>query len=647
MKKILWPILSVTTLAISSSAISCNYTKDIEELHEGKEFDLIQLSDQYKINAKKLTLYSEKNSDIKYVDLQEWIHKLNGFLKSDSFKCIKKNKGVYEFESEKLSVIFNAQQNKISYIDSNVFKFTEDVINTDFDKYIKYDNENIKTKKNYTIDLNEYNYNIYDNNNSIFIPFSIFNLLFVSQNYCNFYFNGSEIVFNYFVIDKDTDTKNYDKTKGKSKKNKTPTINERLETYNFLCLLFDNFYGIKSKFLKSNNSKNFNDFFTKTFLKEKIISTDIYQNAEAYQKFIYSFINEMHTMIASSSYYDSERFDPYSIGDSSRLKKFYVKQQEIKKIRSSKIDSESTFFKIYKDTAFIYLNSFEVGTTEQLKRKDSWKFDSYELMDKAFKEIKNNKNVKNIMLDLSLNSGGTIAGMEKVLGFLTNKNITFRIFETGIDKLFEYDFKIDTNKDFVYDEKDGYSKFNWYVLSDLSTYSAANLFVNVVKQNKLATVLGNKTGGGMFSVLPVVLPDGTSLTMSSNLSWTAADNNAIDSLDDVSWIEDGIEPDVNVNYMAYMNYDVMRQYMINKNAGDKAFNNYLIEISKKTYTNILANVELYLNNIKQSQQFDSFNKTLQENKITDLDTLEMIQNKITNLKKLFELVEFEYKKITL
>nr|WP_307908642.1 hypothetical protein [Mycoplasmopsis bovis] len=47
----------------------------------------------------------------------------------------------------------------------------------------------------------------------------------------------------------------------------------------------------------------------------------------------------------------------------------------------------------------------------------------------------------------------------------------------------------------------------------------ANLLTHIAKENKFATILGNKSGGGMWSILPVVIPDGTSFKFSSNNAW--------------------------------------------------------------------------------------------------------------------------------
>ncbi|WP_429978376.1 S41 family peptidase, partial [Mycoplasmopsis bovis] len=82
------------------------------------------------------------------------------------------------------------------------------------------------------------------------------------------------------------------------------------------------------------------------------------------------------------------------------------------------------------------------------------------------------------------------------------------------------------------------------ILAGVNTFSAANLLTHIAKENKFATILGNKSGGGMWSILPVVIPDGTSFKFSSNNAWISWIDKKIEKPKDLPYTQDGIEPDI-------------------------------------------------------------------------------------------------------
>jgi hypothetical protein len=75
---------------------------------------------------------------------------------------------------------------------------------------------------------------------------------------------------------------------------------------------------------------------------------------------------------------------------------------------------------------------------------------------------------------------------------------------------------------------------------------------------KLGKIIGQKTGGGAASILPVVLPDGTSIVISSNDLSVTMKNNTIKS------IEGGIEPDIYLEYKDFYNDQKLLEIIKNK-----------------------------------------------------------------------------------
>lgn len=117
-------------------------------------------------------------------------------------------------------------------------------------------------------------------------------------------------------------------------------------------------------------------------------------------------------------------------------------------------------------------------------------------------------NLVNAMLDLTWNTGGNVGALYRVVGFITDEPfMTARISgDTG-----------GASSSFVYiDGVPVYKNLNWALLTSPLTFSAANSLATIFKMNDLGPIIGLTSGGGASSITPILLPSGTSFTMSSN-----------------------------------------------------------------------------------------------------------------------------------
>jgi hypothetical protein len=117
-------------------------------------------------------------------------------------------------------------------------------------------------------------------------------------------------------------------------------------------------------------------------------------------------------------------------------------------------------------------------------------------------------NLLNAMLDLSWNTGGNVGALYRIVGFITDEPfMTARISgDTG-----------GTSSSFVrINGVPVYKNLNWSLLTSPLTFSAANSLATIFKMNDLGTIIGLTSGGGASSITPILLPSGTSFTMSSN-----------------------------------------------------------------------------------------------------------------------------------
>lgn len=160
--------------------------------------------------------------------------------------------------------------------------------------------------------------------------------------------------------------------------------------------------------------------------------------------------------------------------------------------------------KIEGETAVIYFESF----IEDLTRSESYytklpgKSDidksSFALFYYAFDQIKRDGNVKNVVIDVSYNGGGSAAALVSLLGFLSEDGETCITYKDTLNNNYctEY-YHIDTNLDGRFDDEDGYGgQYDFYILTSGYSYSCGNALPYFAQVNKLAKIIGEKPGGG-------------------------------------------------------------------------------------------------------------------------------------------------------
>lgn len=135
--------------------------------------------------------------------------------------------------------------------------------------------------------------------------------------------------------------------------------------------------------------------------------------------------------------------------------------------------------------------------------------DSAVYMEFMLQEIEEeNPDFTDIILDLSWNTGGNVGALYRVVGFITDSPFAV----TSIDG--------DTGGagtsfvDIV--GVPDYSHKTWHLLTTPTSFSAANSLATIFRANDLGEIIGVQTGGGACSITPILLPNGTAFTMSSN-----------------------------------------------------------------------------------------------------------------------------------
>lgn len=226
-------------------------------------------------------------------------------------------------------------------------------------------------------------------------------------------------------------------------------------------------------------------------------------------------------------------------------------------------------------TAIIRLDAFntdEAGWEAYYAGTGDIPDDAYGLTWKRLKKASENPEIKNILFDLTSNTGGSSDLLMAAINLMTGDNI-FRGYNVLTGQHEHAVVHTDKNLDGAIDEKDDEIKydFNYAVLTTRLAFSCGNLFPFQMQENG-AVLLGEPTGGGSCCVQTATLTSGAVFMMSSYM-W------ALRTRDDAS-LEDGchtdlvierIEPETPTNanpklsagdYSAYFD-DVMLDQMIN------------------------------------------------------------------------------------
>lgn len=426
---------------------------------------------------------------------------------------------------------------------------------------IDYESKN-EDDKGVSFDLGKYHMDILYKDGKLLLPFSVFNTLFMSQTFNNIYFNGKTFTNLEAGLDSWGSIEDEPRTRirhDSGLSGQKATVEERKANFDHLAFTMDYFYGLKYyKQIESFES------FISAEDKAKLLSTDPEQYNKAYVNIFHKQLNELHTRLNSFSYYETQwdqeleeklqypnDYGKYRI-DFENNREMLVDKFEKKFGKKISSFGPDDYIRYHGNTAIVTLLQFEDGTQEDIKGPDAWKYDTYFLMRHLMSEVSKKPEIKNIVLDIAINGGGSVNSMIRTLGFMTDKPILNREFDILNRRGDLSKSKVDTDGDNNYDG-DAYEKYNWNLLVSLNTFSAANQLTSIVKEMGIAKIIGKKTGGGMSAIMPITLIDGTTITISSP-------NNAVFGETNKE-IESGVEPDINLEYDDFYNDEKINEVL--------------------------------------------------------------------------------------
>ncbi len=323
--------------------------------------------------------------------------------------------------------------------------------------------------------------------------------------------------------------------------------------YRNLCLLFDKNYCLKERRTevgKDNIGAFINDSIFKAGLGFDLLSTDTATYDTALEKFLMGYIDDGHTVYHEPSMYQSYA----SISQYKNLLRSFVGPRikalndigaARKKDRAAAGGKMGVFY--VKDgndekekMAVIVFDNFlqdNPGNLTDLEKIAG--ANTYWFLTKAFEDIANYTDVKNVVIDLSCNGGGVIQQCMLALCFLRDTDEFFMAEKNHLDNsIAKFYFNINTGSATSLKKN-----YNFYVLTSGYSFSCGNFFPAVCHYQLGVPVVGQKSGGGGGVVKPTQTSDGALFQTSASAEMCAIDANG-----NYVCIDAGVPVDLEVPY---------------------------------------------------------------------------------------------------
>ncbi len=282
-------------------------------------------------------------------------------------------------------------------------------------------------------------------------------------------------------------------------------------TYNLLCLSFDKVYSVK----EAKNIASFDKFLTEKGYKNDLQSTNVRTYEEAMFKFLNTDIDDGHTNVEYVSIYDYP-----SRGLMNVYGPKYPKTHTLS-INDKSIDYYSKRYSSFdfafhgirfdekEDTAYLSFDNFLLNygfpnsftnysrdpDLELLRKNDSCGYMAVCIMEieKYNADPKNTVKIKNVVLDLTANTGGAMGVMPYVACIMT-KDPKFCVSDSRTGQVIEYHYEADFDNDGVYG--DTYAdKFNFFILTSDASFSCGSALPSMLKGTNVK-IIGVAGAGG-------------------------------------------------------------------------------------------------------------------------------------------------------
>ena len=552
MKRLFKYISFVFLIAIIATLSSCFFerTNDNDKVLTEKKVQFTSLAEDYTVNDTEVNLYFYENGNVPLIEVTAYYNMLTGYYDNSqrdvSINTLFNRLYIASTSNSAIRTIFDWKYNTVTFKNTLSVYPQKSNESTDFSSY--YDLKLAKGITSLELEyyLEDYGVDILYYNDKVLMPLGFLN--FMNSDYYNVVYNGTKL-YGFYYDDDMTDVYNTDLN------GKEIPDDLVLATKNELLFLLNEKYGLK----EYNNVTDYGRTISSDIMN-KISSKNAETRVDGFVEIVNGLLDDPHSRMMTSSFYSTNK-DNLNGAKYHTSKERYVNiSATFRELRGYFSESEKYNQPIYykNDTLFITFDGFEVGKKEEVYqsegvyKEDAYLKDTAALFYKALNDCKDNHpEVKNVVIDVSINGGGYIAAMYRALTFLSDNDIYFG-YQVGKDAVEVYNLIGDPNMD-GNNDNDSFGQYNYYILESGGTFSAANAFTCFAKYSGIAKTIGKRSGGGMCAVMPYILSDGTQFTLSDSTQQVAI--RASHDKFYVYEIESGAPVDIALEYKDFYNLD--------------------------------------------------------------------------------------------
>ncbi|WP_029318796.1 S41 family peptidase [Butyrivibrio sp. AE3004] len=556
---------------LATILLLCMTTSMISGFGKAPESDKMEVKETqvYLMSAEKIpvkiNLCFKDGGDVPYVSLDDWVEFYTMIMAGSDGDTVKLS---IEKDGDKVTLNrdfgdnmvypmdFDFKADTIHLMDYNVF-FSEDK-NTSLIPLMGMDEGYVKTAENsnemagdeITFDLSSYDIDMFRSEDKYYVPFQTLADIFTAEQPYALTYNGEGVFMctgiSFYGDDGLTEL---------GKLYYSVPEGERSEefgeyTYNELCFLMDNFYGLKD----NHGIKSFDTLLNNNGFKEHMSGTDPKTADSLLYRMIHYIINDQHSVyIASSPYsgYELKEKLVKAYGQGPCREETSALATQLKDARSKYYPDGVPGYEEIGNTAYITFDGFEKPARnypeEPATAEDT---DTIGIISYSLSQIlRKDSPVENVVLDLSQNLGGSAPAAAYVLSaFLGDANLSMRDSLTQASATYTY--RADTNFDGKFDDKDTLAGKNLHLfcLTSKVSFSCGNLVPSIFKQTGNVALIGQHTGGGACSISPMATADGSFFRTSSNMKLSFMRNGSFYDVDQ------GVDPDYFIHDLSFL-YD--------------------------------------------------------------------------------------------
>lgn len=368
----------------------------------------------------------------------------------------------------------------------------------------------------------------------IVVPLQVLSDFFLSQTNCFIQYNGKDC----YMLTKDSAQnapalwqKYMDETE---KVDKVYDAMARVNYYE-LCNVLEARYGLRA----AHNIDTFDSYFARRGLREEFLSGNL-ERIEIAQK-------QMGMLLFEDFHSGSNLTSPYFAGTIEEGAEMYSpvfvnriqKMRAITTKRTQVLGEQVTAYERRGDTVFITFDSFNLNSIGKFYsdgfEPDPDSGDTVELFAYALRRLQNeDSDVKNVVVDIACNGGGTAVSCGYVMDALIGKCIIC-LQNPNTNALSQNELRFDLNLDGVIDKNDVSMKAmgkNIAVVMSDSSFSCGNLLpcaLNALDDDVL--LMGQTSGGGSCEVGYLSTLLGSTMQISSEKMLVTMKNGYIRDID--------------------------------------------------------------------------------------------------------------------